>query len=80
MACSMGAADNRHATVRPVLARVISPASDSTSRCFMMAGSDTGNGRASSLTETESCSPSRASSARRVGSANAANVRSSGCV
>ena len=35
----------------------------------MMAGSDTGNGRASSLTETKSCSPSRASSARRVGSA-----------
>jgi hypothetical protein len=46
----------------------------------MIAGSDTGNGRASSLTETESCSPSRASSARRVGSANAAKVRSSGCV
>lgn len=78
MACSMGAADKRHATVRPVFARVIRPASDSTSRCFMMAGSDTGNGRASSLTETESCAPSRASSARRVGSANAAKVRSSG--
>ena len=46
----------------------------------MMAGSDTGNGRARSLTETESCSPSRASSARRVGSANAANVRSSAAV
>ena len=42
----------------------------------MMAGSDTGNGRASSLTETESRSPSRASSARRVGSARAAKVRS----
>ena len=80
MARSMGAADNRHATVRPVFARVIRPASDSTSRCFMMAGSDTGNGRARSLTETESCSPSRASSARRVGSAKAANVRSSACV
>ena len=80
MACSMGAADKRHATVRPVFARVISPASHSTSRCFMMAGSDTGNGRASSLTETESCAPSRASSARRVGSASAAKVRSSGCV
>jgi hypothetical protein len=46
----------------------------------MMAGSDTGNGRASSLTETESCAPSRASSARRVGSASAAKVRSSGSV
>ena len=46
----------------------------------MMAGSDTGNGRANSLTDTESCSPSRASSARRVGSANAAKVRSSGAV
>ena len=67
-------------TVRPLLLRVIRPASDSTSRCFMMAGSDTGNGRARSLTETEACSPSRASSARRVGSANAANVRSSATV
>ena len=43
----------------------------------MMAGSDTGNGRARSLTETEARSPSRASSARRVGSAKAAKVRSS---
>ena len=46
----------------------------------MIAGSDTGNGRASSLTDTEACSPSRASRARRVGSANAAKVRSSACV
>ena len=46
----------------------------------MMAGSDTGNGRASSLTDTASCSPSRASRARRVGSANAANVRSSALI
>ena len=38
--------------MRPVLLRVIRPASDSTSRCFMIAGSDIGNGRASSLTET----------------------------
>jgi hypothetical protein len=42
----------------------------------MIAGSDTGNGRASSLTERLCCSPSRASSARRVGSASAAKVRS----
>jgi hypothetical protein len=80
MARSMGAADNRHATVRPVFARVIKPASDSTSRCFMMAGSETGNGRANSLTDTNSCSPSCASKARRVGSANAAKVRSSASV
>jgi hypothetical protein len=43
----------------------------------MIAGSDTGNGRASSLTERFCCSPNRASSARRVGSASAAKVRSS---
>jgi hypothetical protein len=72
----MGAAVNRHATVRPVFVRLISPASESTSRCFMIAGNDTGNGRASSLTETLSRSPSWASSARRVGSASAAKVRS----
>ena len=63
-------------TVRPLLLRVISPASDSTSRCFMIAGSDTGNGRASSLIVRLSCS-SRATSARRVGSASAENTRSS---
>ena len=74
----MGAAVNRHATVRPVFVRLISPASESTSRCFMIAGSDIGNGRASSLTETLLSSPSRARSARRVGSASAAKVRSSG--
>jgi len=44
----------------------------------MTAGSDIGNGLASSLTEALSVSPSRASSARRVGSASAAKVRSSG--
>ena len=42
----------------------------------MTAGSDTGNGRASSVTESVP-SRSRAMSARRVGSARAANVRSS---
>ena len=77
MASSIGAAFSRHVTVRPVLVRLINPASDSTSRCFMTAGSETGNGRASSLTETLSCSFSCASSARRVGSERAANVRSS---
>jgi len=44
----------------------------------MIAGSDIGNGRARSLTETFSVSLRRASSARRVGSASAAKVRSSG--
>jgi hypothetical protein len=43
----------------------------------MTAGSDIENGRASSLTERLSVSPSRASSARRVGSDSAANVQSS---
>ena len=43
----------------------------------MIAGSDTGKGLASSLTETPSSSSSRASRARRVGSARAAKVRSS---
>jgi len=40
----------------------------------MMAGSDIANGCASSLTETVSRPESRASSARRVGSASAAKV------
>jgi hypothetical protein len=43
----------------------------------MIAGSETGKGRASSLTEMPSASSSRASRARRVGSARAAKVRSS---
>jgi hypothetical protein len=42
----------------------------------MIAGSDTGKGRASSLTEMPCSSSSRASRARRVGSARAAKVRS----
>ena len=41
----------------------------------MTAGSDIANGWASSLTEMLSRLPSRASSARRVGSASAAKVR-----
>ena len=41
----------------------------------MIAGSDIENGCASSLTEMLSRLPSRASSARRVGSASAAKVR-----
>jgi hypothetical protein len=45
----------------------------------MIAGSDMANGAASSLTEIVSRSESRASSARRVGSASAAKVRSRIC-
>ena len=77
MASSIGAAFNWHVTVRPVLVREIRPASDSTSRCFITAGSETAKGCASSLTETPSRSFSCASSARRVGSESAAKVRSS---
>jgi hypothetical protein len=42
----------------------------------MIAGSDTGNGAASALTEMSGSAASRITSARRVGSASAANVRS----
>jgi hypothetical protein len=42
----------------------------------MIAGSETGNGFASSLTDRPSLSTSRATSARRVGSDSAAKVRS----
>lgn len=73
----MGAALSRQVTVRPVFERVISPASDKTSRCFMIAGRDTGNGLANSLTDWLSRSPSWARRARRVGSLSAAKVRSS---
>jgi hypothetical protein len=75
MAFAIGAAVSRQATVRPVLWRATKPASDSTSRCFMIAGSETANGRASSLTATLSFSESRARIARRVGSDSAAKVR-----
>jgi hypothetical protein len=42
----------------------------------MIAGSDTENGAASALTDTPGSPASRITSARRVGSASAANVRS----
>ena len=51
MAFSIGSGVSSQATMRPVLVRLIRPASDSTSRCFITAGSDIGSGRASSLTE-----------------------------
>jgi hypothetical protein len=76
MACSMGSAVNRQVTVRPFFVRVMSPAPDSTSRCFMIAGSDMGKGSASSLTDSALLASSWASNARRVGSARAAKVRS----
>ena len=77
MASSIGAAASWQLTVRPLLLRMISPASDSTSRCFITAGSDIANGCASSLIETLSRPLRRATSARRVGSDSAAKVRSS---
>ena len=43
----------------------------------MIAGSDTANGAANSLTDKSGASASRVISARRVGSASAENVRSS---
>ncbi len=61
-------------TVRPVLVREIRAASISTSRCFMIAGSDMGNGRARSLMDALSASLSWVMSARRVGSASAAKT------
>ena len=76
MAYSIGAALSAQLTVRPVLLRVTRPASPSTSRCFMTAGSDIENGCANSLTESPSLSFSRARSARRVASESAAKVRS----
>jgi hypothetical protein len=74
----MGAGVRRQITVRPDLVRATSPASERTSRCFMIAGSETENGAASVLTERSGCSASRVNKARRVGSASAAKVRSSG--
>jgi len=58
MASSMGPAVSWTATVRPVFVRVMSPASDSTSRCFMTAGRDIEKGRANSLIERLSVWPS----------------------
>ena len=63
--------------MRPVFLRATNPASDNTSRCFMIAGSEIAKGFASSLTDRSALPLSRASKARRVGSASAAKVRSS---
>ena len=69
MASSIGSAASRQATVRPVLTRVTSPASESTSRCFITAGSDIACGRASSETDTLSAvrKPRHDRAPRRVG-------------
>jgi hypothetical protein len=48
----MTAACKAQVTVRPDLLRATRPASDSTSRCFMIAGSDIGNGFARLLTDS----------------------------
>jgi hypothetical protein len=77
MASSIGAARSSQLTTRPLLVRLTRPASLSTSRCFITAGSDIENGRANSLTDRPSLSASRVSSARRVPSESAAKVRSS---
>jgi hypothetical protein len=74
MASFMGSEQSLTVTVRPVFARVMSPASSSTSRCFITAGSLIANGLASSLTEALSWRASRARIARLVGSARAAKV------
>ncbi len=73
----MGLARKAQETTRPFFSRATSPASDKTSRCFITAGNDMANGLAKSLTDTLPASLSRASKARRVGSASAAKVRSS---
>jgi hypothetical protein len=78
-ALSIGSAVNSHVTVRPALLRTINPASLSTSMCFITAGNVMSNGSASSLTVARSSWLSRANTARRVGSASAANMRSSCC-
>src|SRR4029079_15349787 len=76
MASRIGLTERLTDTVRPVLVRVINPASERTSRCFIIPGSFNENGRASSLTESPGFSFSRSRTARRVGSASAENVRS----
>jgi hypothetical protein len=80
LASCIGSARSRQETVRPLLLRATNPAFDSTSRCFITAGSDIENGSASALTERLSAWLSGATMARRVGSASAAKVRSSGRV
>ncbi len=77
MASAMGAALSRQVTVRPCLERLTRPASERTLRCLSMPGSDIEKGLANALTGMPSVSVSRrASKARLVGSARAANVRS----
>lgn len=73
----MGVASKAHDTMRPVLWRLTRPASVSTARCFIAAGSDILSGAASSLTDSASFPLSRASMPRRVPSDSAEKMRSS---
>jgi putative intracellular protease/amidase len=66
----------RTVTTRPDFARVISPASSRTPRCFITAGSLMAKGWANSLTVALARCASLSKSARRVGSPSAAKVRS----
>ena len=63
--------------MRPVLARSIRPARASTSRCLITAGSETSKRPAICVTASSLSCASRSRIARRVGSASAANARSS---
>lgn len=63
--------------MRPDLWRFTRPASDSTARCFIAAGSDISSGAASSLTESASVPLNRASMPRLVESDSAEKMRSS---
>ena len=73
----MGVASSAQATTRPVLLRLTSPASDSTLRCFISAGSDIASGAANSLTDKAFFALNRASKPRRVRSDSAPKTRSS---
>ena len=67
MAFSIGSGVSSQATMRPVLVRLIRPASDSTSRCFITAGSDIGKrarklahrGALPAVETREQCTPRR---------------------
>jgi hypothetical protein len=78
MAASIGAGSSRHNTVRPLLARTSSRADSSTSRCLLTAGSEMPKGAAISPTLISARAVRAARIDRRVGSAKAENVASSG--
>ena len=76
LAASMESGSKEHRRTRPSFSRRIKPASPMTFRCFEMAMSETSNGSARSLTDALPSLASRVRIARRIGCANAANVRS----